>query len=81
MQIQSVIRLLYTIIYQNLYNIEEMIKFLKRYNIPRLAEEEIIIGLFRFSTKGIESVIEIQQTKAQDLTYSVVICPKHSMDI
>ena len=59
-------------------NLEEMDKFLERYNLPRLNEEEIenmnrtIIG------NEIETVIKIfQQTEVQDQMASQVNSIKH----
>ena len=48
-------------------NLEEMDKFLERYNLPRLNQEEIENMNRQITSNEIETVLKIfQQTKVQD---------------
>ena len=59
-------------------NLEEMDKFLERYNLPRLNQEEIEIMNRPITSNEIETVIKIfQQTKVQDHMASQVNSVKH----
>ena len=64
--------------YKQLYankknNLEEMDKFLERYNLPRLNQEEIENMNRPIASNEIESVLKIfQQTKVQDQMASQV---------
>ena len=50
-----------------MYNLEEMDRFLERFNIPRLNQEEIEIMNNLITSTEIEAVIKIcPKTKAQD---------------
>ena len=59
-------------------NLEEMDKFLERYNVPRLNQEEIENINRPITSNEIETVIKIfQQTKVQDQMASQVNSIKH----
>ena len=59
-------------------NLEEMDKFLKKRNLPRLNQEEIENINRPITSTEIQTVIKIfQQTKAQDQTASQVNSIKH----
>ena len=86
-EIQSIIRDYYKQLYTNkMDNLEEMDKFLERYNLPRLNQEEIE-NMYRPSTSNkIETVIKnlpttttkiFPQTKVQDWMASQVNSFKH----
>ena len=66
--IQSILRDYYKQLYANkMDNLEEMDKFLERYNLPRLNQEEIENTNRPITSSKIETVIKIfQQTKVQD---------------
>ena len=59
-------------------NLEEMNKFLEKYNLPKLSQEEIE-NLRRITSTEIEAVIKkiFQKTKAQDQMASQVNFVKH----
>ena len=67
-EIQSIIRDYYKQLYANkMDNLEEMDKFLERYNLPRLNQEEREDINRPITSNEIETVIKIfQQTKVQD---------------
>ena len=55
-------------------NLEEMDKFLERYNLPRLNQEEIENMNRQITSNEIETVLKIfQQTKVQDQMSSLWI--------
>ena len=59
-------------------NLEEMDRFLEKFNIPRLKEEEIEIVDNPITSTEIEAVIRnLPQKKAQDQKTSLVNCIKH----
>ena len=59
-------------------NLEEMDKFLERYNLPRLDQEEIENVNRPITSTEIETVIKIfQQPKVQDQLASQVFSIKH----
>ena len=59
-------------------NLEEMDKFLERYNLPRLNEEEIENMNRPITSNETETVIKIfQQTEVQDQMASQVNSIKH----
>ena len=58
-------------------NVEEIDKFLEKYNIPRLNQEEIENINRPISSTEIEMVIKNLPTKAQDQTASQVNSIKH----
>ena len=59
-------------------NLEEMNRFLEKYNLPRLNQEEIEIMNNTVTSTEIEAVIRnIQKTKAQDHTASRENSIKH----
>ena len=59
-------------------NLEEMDKFLKRYNLPRLNQEEIENMNTPITSNEIETVIKIfQQTKVHDQMALQVNSIKH----
>ena len=61
-----------------MYNLEEMDKFLEKYNLPRLNEKEIENMSRPITSSDIETVIKIfQQTKAQEQMASQVNSIKH----
>ena len=78
-EIQSIERDYYKQLYANkIDNLEEMNKFLERYNLPRLNQEEIEIMNRPITSNEIETVIKIfQQTKVQDHMASQVNSVKH----
>ena len=60
-------------------NLEEMDKFLEKYNLPKLNQEEIENHNKPITSKEIKTVIKIfQQTKAQDWMASQVNSTKNS---
>ena len=71
-EIQRIIRDYYQQLYANkMDNVEEMDKFLEKYNFPKLNQEEIENLNRPITSTEIETVIEIfQQTKAQIQTAS-----------
>ena len=78
-EIQRIIRDYYQQLYANkMDNLEEMDKFLEKYNFPKLNQEEIE-NLNRPSTSAeIRTVIKnLQQTKAQDETAAQVNSTKN----
>ena len=61
-----------------MYNKEEMDKFLERYNLPRLNQEEIENMNRAITSTEIEAVIKnSQKTKVQDQMASQVNATKH----
>ena len=59
-------------------NLEEMDKFIERYNLPRLNQEEIENINRPITNPEIDTVIKVfQQTKAQDQMASQVNSIKH----
>ena len=59
-------------------NLEEMDKFLERYNFPRLSQEELENINRAITSNEIETVIKnFQQTKVQDQMASQVNSIKH----
>ena len=61
-----------------MYNQEEMDKFLERYNLPRLNQEEIENMNRAITSTEIEAVIKnSQKTKVQDQMASQVNATKH----
>jgi len=71
-EIQRIIRDYYQQLYANkMDNLEEMDKFLEKYNFPKLNQEKIENLNIPITCTEIETVIKIfQQTKAQDQTAS-----------
>ena len=71
-EIQRIIRDYYYQLYANkMDNLEEMDKFFKKYNFPKLNQEEIENLNRPITSTEIETVIRnLQQTKAQDQTAS-----------
>ena len=67
-EIQKIIRDYHNQLYANkMDNLEEMEKFLERYNLPRLNKEEIENMNKPITSTEIETVIKnFQQTKVQD---------------
>ena len=67
-EIQRIIRVYYEQLYGNkIDNLEEMDRFLEKYNIPRLNQEEIEIMNNPITSSYIEAVIKnLPKTKAQD---------------
>ena len=62
-EIQRIIRDFYEKVYDNKKdNVEEMDKFLKMYNLPRLNQEEIETIIRPITYKQIESIIKNSQT-------------------
>ena len=78
-EIQRIIRDYYKQLYANkMDNLEEMDKFLERYNLPRLNQEEIENMNRPITSTEIETVIKnSQQTKAQDQMASQANSIKH----
>ena len=78
-EIQRVIRHYYKQLYANkMDNLEEMDKFLEKYNLPRLNQEELENINRPITSNEIETVIKIfQQTKVQDQMASQVNSIKH----
>ena len=77
-EIQRIIRDYYKQLYANkMDNVEEIDKFLEKYNIPRLNQEEIENINRPISSTEIEMVIKNLPTKAQDQTASQVNSIKH----
>ena len=79
-EIQSIIRDCYKQLYANkMDNLEEMDKFLERYNLPRLNQEEIENMNRRITSNEIETVIKnLPTNKIQDQMASQVNSIKHS---
>ena len=71
-EMQRIIRDYYQQLYANkMDNLEEMDKFLEKYNLPKLNQEEIENLNRPITSTEIETVIKkLQQTKAQDQTAS-----------
>ena len=78
-EIQRIIKDYYEQLYDNkMDNLEEMNRFLEKYNLPRLNQEEIEIMNNTVTSTEIEAVIRnIQKTKAQDHTASRENSIKH----
>ena len=78
-EIQSIIRDCYKQLYANkMDNLEEMDKFLERYNLPRLNQEEIENMNRRITSNEIETVIKnLPTNKIQDQMASQVHSIKH----
>ena len=78
-EIQRIIRHYYKQLYANkMDNLEEMDKFLEKYNLPRLNQEELENINRPITSNEIETVIKIfQQTKVQDQMASQVNSIKH----
>ena len=79
-EIQRSIRDYYMQLYANkMENLEEMDKFLEKYNLPRLNQDEIEKQNRTITGTEIETVIKnFQQTKIQDQMASQVNSIKHS---
>ena len=80
-EIQTIIRDYYQQLYANkMDNVEEMDKFLEKYNFPKLDQEEIQNLNRPITSMEIKSVIKkfFQQTKAQDQVASQVNSTKNS---
>ena len=61
-----------------MHNLEEMDKFLQKYNFPKLSQKEIASLKRSITGKKIETVIKIfQQTKAHDQMASQVNSTKN----
>ena len=59
-------------------NLEEMDRFLEKFNLPRLNQEEIEVMNNPITSNEIEAVIKnLQKTKAQDQMASQEISIKH----
>ena len=68
-EIQSIIRDYYKQLYANkMHNLEEMDKFLERYNLPRLNQEEIENMKRPITSNEIETVIKNLPTKKKSRT-------------
>ena len=77
-EIRSILRDYYKQLYANkMDNLEEMDKFLERYNLPRLKQEEIENMNRPITSNEIETVIKNLPTKVQDQMASQVISIKH----
>ena len=78
-EIQRIIRDYYMQLYANkMENLEEMDKFLEKYNLPRLNQEEIEKTNGPTTRTEIETVIKnFQQTKVQDQMASQANSIKH----
>ena len=78
-EIQRIIRHYYKQLYANkMDNLEEMDKFLEKYNLPRLNQEELENINRPITSNEIETVIKIfQQTKVQDQMALQVNSIKH----
>ena len=78
-EIQGILRDYYKQLYANkMDSLEEMDKFLERYNLPRLNQEEIENMNRSMTSNEIETVIKnLQQTKVQDQMASQVNSIKH----
>ena len=78
--IQRIIRDYYEQLYANkMDNLEEMDRFLEKFNLPRLKQEEIEIMTNPIISTEIETVIKSsQKTKTQDQMASQVNSIKHS---
>ena len=78
-EIQSILRDYYKQLYANkMDNMEEMDKFLERYNLPRQNQQEIENMNRPITSNEIETVIKIfQQTKVQDQIASQVNSIQH----
>ena len=78
-EIQSILTDYYKQLYANkMDSLEEMDKFLERYNLPRLNQEEIENMNRPITRNEIETVMKIfQQTKVQDQMASQVNSVKH----
>ena len=77
-EIRSILRDYYKQLYANkMDNLEEMDKFLERYNLPRLKQEEIENMNRPITSNEIETVIKNLPTKVQDEMASQVISIKH----
>ena len=79
-EIQRIIRDYYEQLYANkIDNLEEMDRFLQRYNLPRLYQEEIENMNRPITSTEIENVIEkLPKNKIQNLMASQVNSIKHS---
>ena len=78
-EIQSILRDYYKQLYANkIDNLEEMDKFLERYNLPRLNQEEIENMNRPITSNEIETVMKnLPKTKVQDQMASQVNSIKH----
>ena len=78
-EIQRITRDYYEQLYGNkMDNLEEMDRFLEKFNLPRLSQEEIEIMSNPITSTDIEAVIKIsQKTKAQDQMASQENSIKH----
>ena len=78
-EIQTVIRDYHEQLYGNkMENLEEMDRFLEKFNLPRLNQEEIEIMNNPITSTEIEAVVKIsQKTKAQDQMASQENSIKH----
>ena len=78
-EIQRIIRDYYMQLYANkMENLEEMDKFLEKYNLPRLNQDEIEKMNGPITRTEIETVIKnFQQTKVQDQMASQANSIKH----
>ena len=78
-EIQRIIRDYYQQLYANkMDNMEEMDRFLEKFNLPRLNQEEIEIMKNPITSTEIEAMIKnLPKTKAQDQTTSQENSIKH----
>ena len=78
-EIQSIVRDYYNQLYANkMDNLEEMDKFLERYNFPRLNQEEIENMNRPITSNEVETVIKnLPTTKVQDQMPSKLNSTKH----
>ena len=77
-EIQSILRDYYKQLYANkMDKLEEMDKFLERYNLPRLNQEEIENINRPITSNEIETVIKNLPTKVQDQVASQLNSTKH----
>ena len=77
-EIQSILRDYYKQLYDNkMDNLEEMDKFVEKYNLPRLNQEEIENMNRPITSNEIETVIKNLPTKVQDQMASQANSIKH----